>query len=264
MKDVRRLADRIAQLAASDRAPPGGRRLAPGPDGAPLAPILREIDETVLPKSLVFRRGDAMLTLSAANRRMISLDAAEGPGAKPAQAILGRALTQPDVALLGKLRDALTSGLPGKAPIMVVATAPDKNSADFAAGTTAAALASAWGVDLAPAPSPETDPLSELDAFMATAPSLARAWMRLASGIMTEAGGDKALVALLKDFADSADMADLDMAPGAEGHRFVAIGRAPDDGDCLLFVSDRTDAALLLIPAEALDDAKKTWRKAVR
>lgn len=266
MKDSRRLSDRIDRLAAPLRAPTRGRSLATGDTGAPLAAILREVDETVLPRRLEFRRGEGLLAVSAGNRRLISVDAAEGPGAKAAKAVLGRALTQPDVALLGRLRDALASALPGEGPLIVTTAPAEGGAVDFAAGTTAAGLAAAWGVDLKAAPVTDETPLPALEAFLGSAPSLARAWLRLASGNVADTGGEDGLVARLKAFAASADMAELDMAPagpGSEDRRFVAIGRAPDDGDCLLYVADRTDGALLMIPADALDAAQRAWRAAV-
>lgn len=261
MKNTRRLAERIAKLAASETPSPEGRELAPGPDGSALAAILREVDETVLPRTLTFRRGEGRLVLSAGNRRLITVDAAEGPGASAARDMLGRPLTQPDVALLGRLRDALVSALPGGAPIRVRTAAPSARGGNFASGTTAAALASAWGVDLASAA--ESGSPGPVDDFLGVAPSLSRAWIRLAAGRVTEAGGDATLAGRLRDFADSADMAELDMAQHGDGPSFVAIGRAPDDGDCLVYLSDKADAVLMMIPADGLDAAKTGWRKSV-
>lgn|GEM_PF-3394324 len=261
MKDTRRLAERIRKLAGSEASSPEGRELPPGPDGSPLAAILREVDETILPRSLVFRRGEGRLVVSAANRRLLMVDTAEGPDAAAATDIVGRPLTQPDVALLGRLRDALVSALPGNDPIRVRPAPASGAAGDFAAGTTAVALASAWGIDLATATG--NDPADAVEDFLGTAPSLSRAWLRLDAGMVTETGGDQALTARLRDFADSADMAELDMLPDANRSRFIAIGRAPGDGDCLIFVSDKAEAALLLIPAESLDSARTSWRKAV-
>lgn len=263
MKDTRRLAARIRKLATSENTTPEGREVAPGSDGTSLAAILREIDETVLPRQLTFHRGEASLVVSAGNRRLISVDAADGPAASGTRdGVLGRSLTQPDVALLGRLRDALISALPGDAPIFVRTARPPDGAGDFAAGTTAAALASAWGVDLGSI-SEDAAPPAAIDDFLGTVPSQSRAWLRLDAGSVAGQGGDEAAAARLRAFADSADMAELDMVPDAKGSRFIAIGRAPDDGDCLVFVSDKAEAALLMISAEALDTVKANWRKAV-
>ena len=264
MKDVRRLKDKIGKLAAAPSPSPKGRVVAPGPDGTPLAAILREVDETVLPRRLTFRRGAAALTVAAGNRRLVSVDTAEGPGAGEAADILGVDLTRPDVAMLGQLREALTASLPGDAPILVTIAPATDSKADFAAGTTAFALASAWGVDISSPEEAEAEPPGALDTFLGTAPSLARAWLRITSGEIAGEGGEDTLLARLRDFANSADLADLDMSPDSEAGRFIAIGRAPDDGDCLVFVADKLDTALLMLPATALDSAKASWLSARR
>lgn len=259
MKDVRRLKDKINKLAAPPSPAPEGRVILLGSHGTPLAAILREVDETVLPRRLIFRRGEGTLTVAAGNRRLISVDTAEGPGAGEAADILGVTLTQPDVAMLGQLRLALTASLPGNDPIVVTITPPTDNKVDFAAGTTAFALASAWGVDISSPEATEDERPEALDTFLGMAPSTARAWLRITSGEIADGGGDAAVLARLRDFAGSADLADLDMSPDGETRRFVAIGRAPGDGDCLLFVSDKLETALLMLPSEALDAAKASW-----
>lgn len=263
MKETRRLKDRIGKLGSAAPTGAGGRQRATGPDGSPLGPVLLEVDETMLPRTLIFERGAARLSLAAGNRRLISIKAVSGPAEAAAGPLIDVPLTRPDVALLGKLRDALASALPGDGPITVRTEPAADGGVDFAAGTTAQALASAWGVDLAPDPAPSDTPAEALDTFLGTAPSLARAWIRLSSGGVADSGGDAAVLGRLKSFADSADMAEIDMVPDPAQRRFVAIGRSPDDGDCLLFVSSGMEAALLMIPAETLDSAKRTWRDAV-
>ncbi|MDJ1006665.1 MAG: hypothetical protein QNJ13_02480 [Paracoccaceae bacterium] len=266
MKDARRLKNRIRKLNAPARQSEQGREIASGADASPLAAVLLEVDETMLPRRLVFSRGDARLSLSAGNRRLIGIEHAEGSAEAPAKPLMGVSLTRPDVALLGRLRDALTTALAGSEPIFVRTEPAADGQVDFAAGTTAQALASAWGVDLSAdaGPPDAPDEAGGLDMFLTTAPSLARAWVRLSSGGIADTGGDPATLGRLQAFAGSADMANIDMVPASGSNRFVAIGRSPDDGDCLLFVSAGLEAALLMIPAETLDQAKKTWQDAVR
>lgn len=269
MKDTRRLSDRIGKLARAETADAAGRLVEPGADGTALAAILREVDETVLPRRLVFRRDDGVLTVLASNRRLISVDTAEGPGAGVAADILGVVLNRPDVAMLGQLRAALSASLPGTGPIRVRSLPPTERIADFASGTTAAALALAWGVDLSPpaadlAAPPAPAPGTPLDGFLASVGGTARAWLRLDAGSVVGNGGEQDLVARLEAFAGSDAMADLDTVADPATRRFVAIGRAPDDGDCLLLVGDGPAAALLLLPSVALDAARKTWAEAAR
>jgi len=54
---------------------------------------------------------------------------------------------------------------------------PADASADFAAGTTAIALAAAWGVDLASPDTEDAAPATVLEAFLGTLSAEARAWL---------------------------------------------------------------------------------------
>lgn len=262
MSDERRLSDRAGKLASAYRPPAGPRELAVSAEGDVLGAVLREIDETVLPRSVQFLRGKASIRVSAANRRLISVDAAEPDDDIPAKArVIGQVLTRPDISLLGQLREVLTTTLSGKGPLSVLVDPPTSDRADFAAGTTAASLASAWGVELLADGADGAEASGRpLDAFFTVAPSLARAWVRLTSGSVTTRGGEPKLAGKLSDFAASSDMADLDLAPSENDLRLVAIGRAPDEGDCLLFLADKQDSALLLVPAEALETVRTSWR----
>lgn len=266
MKDSQRLVEKITRLRVPGRDPDrAGRDISPAQGQDPLASFLTEIDETLLPRALTFRTDTSVLTVSAGNRRMISLDAAGGAASAAAEPILGKSMTRPDVADLGRLRDALVAAFAGSSAIFVKSDAPNSTETELAAGTTAVALASAWGVDLSAWPDSGWggEDVAPIEDFLATVPRFSKAWLRIADGGVTEMGGDEGLLARLRDFADSADMAELDMEPNPEARRFISIGRAPSDGDCLLFVSDEMDAALVMVAAAELDEAKEAWRASI-
>jgi hypothetical protein len=68
-----------ALQAASHRAPGGARVIAAIADASPLAALLREVNETVLPRSLMFESGDgSSLTLEVAGRRVLRVAAVTG------------------------------------------------------------------------------------------------------------------------------------------------------------------------------------------
>lgn len=264
MKDVRRLKSKIARLAnASGGHDAEGRPILSGEGTDGLTAVLREVDETILPRSLTLSSARGTIVMTAGNRRLIAIETVAGDALAEVASIAGLSLTRPDVADLGRLRDALVAAF-DKTPDVRVKSAPiPGGTMTFADGTTAAALASAWGIELL---GDDGDPAIErepLDMFLASMPNIPRAWLQLEGGKPKAEGGSANLVSRLKNFADSADMADLDMMATPEGSRFVAIGRAPDDGDSLLFVSKDTASALLLLPSDQLETAKSAWRAAL-
>ncbi len=261
MKDARRLNEKISKLGeASPQAGAGQRDILAGSDG--LTAVLREIDETILPRRLTLTASAGSIALTAGNRRLISIDQIDGEGLEEVKGTAGLSLTRPDVADLGRLRDAFVTAFGETASILVDSKPPEGKAPSFADGTTAAALASAWGLSLAVQAGDEDSDQDALESFLGKLPGMSRAWLRLSTGKIADDGGDQEELLRLKDFADSADLADLDMLSTSEERRFISIGRAPDDGTCLIFVSDKLDAALLLIPAEKLDNARAAWRKA--
>ncbi|MEO1178966.1 MAG: hypothetical protein AAFV87_17940 [Pseudomonadota bacterium] len=264
MKDARRLKSKIARLAtASGGHDTKGRSILDEGDSDGLTAVLREIDETILPRALTLSSARGTIVITAGNRRLIKIETVTGDELADVASVAGLSLTRPDVADLGRLRDALVAAFNSTPEVRVKSAPIPGGTMTFADGTTAAALASAWGIELISGDAGRTVERAPLDTFLASMPNVPRAWVQLESGKPKAEGGAQDLVARLKNFADSADMADLDMMAASEGSRFVAIGRAPDDGDCLLFVSRDAQSALLLLPSNQLETAKASWRGAL-
>lgn len=264
MKDPRRLKSKIARLAsASGGHDAEGRPILGSEPIDGLTAVLREIDETILPRSLTLSSARGTIVVTAGNRRLISIEAVSGEGLADVASIAGLSLTRPDVADLGRLRDALVAAFDKTSDVRVKSAPIPGGTMTFADGTTAAALASAWGIELIDDGTDIAAEREPLDMFLASMPSIPRAWLQMDGGKPKAEGGAAELIARLKNFADSADMADLDMMATPEDSRFIAIGRAPDDGDCLVFVSKDTASALLLLPSKQLETAKAAWRSAL-
>lgn len=264
MKDARRLKDKIAKLAESSGGiSASGRQILSTPGSGGLDAVLREIDETILPRRLTFTCDLGTVTLTAGNRRLMAVDEITGDRLVEAKGIVGLSMTRPDVADLGRLRDALGLAFGSTKEIHVKSSPTENDGLSFADGTTAVALAAAWGVDLADPLSVEPTEADPLEALLGAMPNVPRGWIKLEAGKPTDEGGEAQMVSDLKDFADSADLADLDMLATPEESRFIAIGRAPNDGECLVFVSHAIEAALIMLPADQIDAAKAHWRSAL-
>lgn len=261
MSDERRLAESAGKLASAGRAQAGPRELAMK-GNSPLPAILREIDETLLPRSLEFRRADGRVRLTAGNRRLVSVTGVRA-GSDVEDSLIGQELTRPGADVLGLLRDLLVSALSRPGVLTVTAEQLSDGAPAFSAGVTATSLASAWKIDLYKSTDDgEKTPASPFDGFLDAAKSNAIGWVRLQSATPTESGGDAGLVERLTAFAKAAQTASFHPGPQADDRRFTAIGRAPGEGNCLLHVVDGDASALLMLPSKALDKARDAWLRA--
>lgn len=259
MKEAQRLKAKIGRLAATTggHGAEGRPIVSPGQSDG-LTAVLREIDETVLPRALTLSSARGSIVVTAGNRRLISIDTVSGDALVDVAGVAGLSLTRPDVADLGRLRDALVAAF-DDADVVRVKSAPiPGGTMTFADGTTAVALASAWGIELID--EDKAAPQEPLDAFLASMTHPPRAWLQTGGGKIKSESGTADVVAKLKTFAGSADMARLSTPGEPASGRFIAIGRAPGDGDCLLFVSHKADSALVLLPSDQIEAAKANWQ----
>lgn len=164
MTDDRRLRDKLARLAAED----AGRPVA---DRDPVRAILLEIDETILPRTLVFRAADgAELVLEVANRRLQSIVEVPEDVAPAAErdGLLGP-LPPDDAAALAAVAGALRAFARAHGGCDVSVAPLDRGIDASGLGRSAAALAAAAGLDLydTPVPVPVPDPARGFDAGLA-------------------------------------------------------------------------------------------------
>ena len=79
MKDARRLKSKIARLAnASGGHDAEGRPILSGEHTDGLTAVLREIDETILPRSLTLSSARGAIVMPAGNRRLIAIETVAG------------------------------------------------------------------------------------------------------------------------------------------------------------------------------------------
>ncbi len=252
----------------------GALRVIAGPDTAsPLAAILREINETLLGRSLVFSTGSgASLTLDVAGRRVLRVTAAKGLEAAEA-CLAAPALDDANLADLARL----LTGLAGAGPDLRVTTAPLGRTEGMSVGLPVARLADHLDIDLdseeRAAPAPEAQPKpAETEAAVAegfVAAFITRmgdglaAWLiRSATGEVSQ-GGPEEMVAPLSEFlADEAE---------ALNEQLDRIAATLDEPVCSLLGADlltghsilclRADGSLLLgvVAGNAAAEVLAAW-----
>ena len=272
------LESRLRALQAVSLFAAGGRRiLAAGSGLGPLAALLREVNETILARSLQFEGGDgAMLALDVAGRRVLRVTAAKDvPGAEALLAV---------PVLSDNHKDDLCRLLQGfcaLSPDLQIAAAPVSRSAEgMTVGLPVSRLAEALGVDLnLDEPEPEAEAAALMDVpggfferFTAQMGAGLMAWILRRDAAADPAGdtqaGPEEMVEHLQSFLDDeleAVLAQLDRVARTPGDPVCAVVSADlTQGHSLLCL--RAEGAVLVgvISGEAAGSVLQAWNAARR
>ncbi len=182
MSDNRGLIGKLLKLGAAEATDRDGwRRIGRPLDRDPLAAVLREIDETQLPRELSFRNDQGQeLRVEAGNRRLRRIVSASVAGSGPAGALLGQQLVHASDIEIDAIGDLLRAFQPGDREVWVHSEQLPQEGDRAQTGVAAAALAGAFSVDL----DDRTDANLQhaFEAFVAELNALSSAWIRYEAG----------------------------------------------------------------------------------
>ncbi|MEM9427098.1 MAG: hypothetical protein AAGA06_10395 [Pseudomonadota bacterium] len=259
MSEFARLEEKLAKLRQRERAAGEGRKLRGIGADALLAAIVTEIDETILPRRLVFETPAGAVHLAVANRRLQAL-LPPAPEAFPA-ALAGHALPDVEDPAVAALGDALKSvleqveGLPVSATRLTEAFGSD-------IGVPAEQLPRVWTVAESMALRPDetlTQFLSGLDDAVA--------WLRIDGEEIAAHGGPEAAVEALT--AQAAVFLDgyfskFDVAFRQPSYSCGTL-ISPGDGGAtaLLFVEIAALSAIISAPSASILSIATTWQRMV-
>ncbi|MEM7752154.1 MAG: hypothetical protein AAF230_02005 [Pseudomonadota bacterium] len=194
MSEFARLEEKLAKLRQRERAVGEGRKLRGVGGDALLASIVTEIDETILPRRLVFETPGGAVHLAVANRRLQAL-LAPAPASLP-QELVGHALPDVEDPAVGELGEALKSLLDQAEAVPVSAKRlTEAFGSDI--GVPAEQLPRVWTVAETTALSPD-DILSQ---FLAGLDTGSTAWLRIEGEEVTAQGGPEAMLTALTENA---------------------------------------------------------------
>jgi len=144
------LKEMLSQIRAAPAAKSSGSRVIDTGAASGGAEILREIDQTVLARRLVFRnRREEAIALIARRRRLILIEGIFPEGlAAEFPAVCGPLLSDMDDSGLARLAELLRRFSHGAETLVVDSAAPADATLSQTNGVPADALASAWGLDL--------------------------------------------------------------------------------------------------------------------
>ncbi len=224
MSDNRGLIGKLLKLGAAEATDRDGwRRIGRPLDRDPLAAVLREIDETQLPRKLSFRNDQGQeLRVEAGNRRLRRIVSASVAGSGPAGALLGQQLVHASDIDIDAIGDLLRAFQPGDREVWVHSEQLPQEGDRAQTGVAAAALAGAFSVDL----DDRTDANLQhaFEAFVAELNALSSAWIRYEGGKQA-AASEPVTDTAWRDRWDAEDVARFQVAddPVVEENRFRII-----------------------------------------
>lgn len=195
VSDFERLKDAISKLRAKTSASEKGRLLEGDNASARLAAILTEVDETILPRRLIFQWDKVhTVQLAVANRR---LQGVLSPSAGPLEDLAGHPLSDPDDEKTTGIRDALLDVLEDAAGARILSQHLGDDDLGSDAGLAADALMRHWGLE-AGADDQSADALPD---FLAALKETATAWLLVEGEDVADQSGSEADIARLGETA---------------------------------------------------------------
>lgn len=155
MTDLTALSTKLAALVAEDDVftDGGARVISQAGEPAPLTAILREVDDTVLERTLVFGMGEADVHIVVAGRRLRGIVDVEGD-APGIEAVVGEVLSREEPETLEAVGSLLASMGEAASRITVRSTPARPIGSSGDAGISASGLADLWIVDMDATPAP--------------------------------------------------------------------------------------------------------------
>lgn len=250
-----RLASQLARLgAAIPRANSGLRRLSAPDTRGLLANLLREVDETILPRRMAVETGGRVVAhLNVAARRVLQLD------------LPGRQVSAPDqitAMFTGQLLAALTGTTKTGATeltLRITRLTPDPNAANMGCPAHKLALAASL----------EIDPVQQQDAareFFAAIGDYSIAWLMFdPAGVPMDGYGSERQIARLSEMSQD-NLGDFDWQlertiqhPGAPG--CILLNYSADAGFCLFYGRSDAGGFMAVLPSQAAPKIQPLWRQ---
>ena len=194
--DFQRLNEMIAKLRSKQRSPGEGRTLAGASAEARLAALVTEIDETILPRRLIFQWDEGSgIQLAVANRR---LQGVLSPCVEDLVPFAGQPFSDPEAPLIGNVKDALLSILDKAPQARIKSVHLGKDDLGSDAGIAADALSRLWSLADG---SGEVGVGDALPNFLKSLSANSTAWLSVEGEEVADQGGDASEIARLGDTA---------------------------------------------------------------
>ena len=200
MSDFARLENVLVKLRQREKAPGEDRKLSGADAEALMASLVAEVDETILPRRLIFAADTGVeIHLAVANRRLQALlePAPDMPGAEE---LAGVAISDGKSPVLVALGDLFRTVFEATKTVAIRSQRQHPGQFDADVGAPAGGLSKAW--DVKSAEPRVVEPAEVLSAFLDQVTDAdAEAWLRIEGENVTDQAGSEDRVAALGEQA---------------------------------------------------------------
>jgi len=260
--DDHRLKHRLARLAATGLSGPEGREIRSVRDQGLLSGLLREIDETILPRLLTVKNGRTdTLKIEAGNRRVLRVvDGTFGGAPGAVGKLFGANVSVEDKETLVVLKTVLEHFVEGSDSLTITS---DKIGRDVGAseiGMAATTLADTWGLSIGRSPHLEAD-AEVFAAFLEANAEPILAWVRL--GDTSDCDGEETHLSRLATFAED-ELPTIIVDGGAfedpgYGSFFFAIEATNAKDGSLVYAKNGKESIVFFCETPALNSIARSW-----
>lgn len=258
MSDLTALTDRLSALAAEDEVFVAGARVI-AQDGGPvaLAAILREIDSTVLERTLVFGLGDATVSAIVAGRRLKGLLAVSGSAVAPDD-VIGQPLSREELPTLNAAGALMTQLCAAASSVTVRAQPIEPFGKGGDVGISATGLSDIWQVNL------DAKPLPPVARFVSANAGMLTAHLYVTDGAVVETSGEVAALQLIWDeqvLAFRKRQNALSKTPA--GPQLICLEGPMGPGSAIAIAMAGDDACLCTFSPSNLTALTRTWQSII-
>lgn len=251
-----RLESQLARLGAAIPRSNSGQRWLSAPDTRGLlANLLREVDETLLPRRMVIEiHGRAVAYLNVSARRVLHLGLPGGPSSA------GNGSHSPD-QIASKFINQL-KGVLGATTVLtlrITHLTPDPNAANMGCSARSLARAASLRID------PVKQEVAARSFFEAVGRYSIACLALDSAGVPIAADGSDTQIARLSEMSRD-DLDDFDWQleqtitrPGAPG--CIILNYSADAGFCLIYGRSKAGGFMAFLPAQAVPKIQPLWRQ---
>ena len=239
---------KLASLSSEQRYVDGAQVLSVGSTDTNLAAVLQVIDDTMLPRKLVFAAGEAKVACVAAGRRLTSLVETSG-NLQLAPGLQGKILSRDDGAALDHMASLFQSLLKTGQALTVTRSQAKGQDGQSDKGINASGLAQAWGVDL------DAEPLSPAMMFLSELSD------KVSGGLLIEDGDVIETVGKIKGLKTAMNAEWPKVAGKHPNSKLLCLPGILADGQLMVQAEIQDATAMLDAPENALADIYTAWSR---
>jgi hypothetical protein len=252
------LTNRLSALAAEDEVFVAGARVIAQEGGSvALAAVLREIDSTVLERTLVFGFGDATVSAIVAGRRLKGFHAVSG-NAVPTDDVIGQPLSREEPQTLNAAGALMTQLCAAATRVTVRAQPIEPFGKGGDVGISATGLGDIWQVNL------DAKPLPPVARFISANAGTLTAYLYVTDGVVVETSGDGAALQLIWDeqvLAFRKRQNALFKKPAAP--QLICLEGAIGPGSAIAIVMAGDDACLCTLSPDDMTVLTRAWQSII-